>query len=85
MVNENPGLLVLMDLRLPGMDGFEATRRIKAQYPESSVIILSSYEGNNYRKKAIEAGADGYVVKLRLQTELIPEISSTLKENFEGK
>jgi len=83
MINENPVFLVLMDLRLPGMDGFEATRRIKAMYPDTCVIILTSSEGSYYRRRAAEVGADGYVVKQQASTDLIPAITSTLNLDFE--
>lgn len=55
--------LVLMDVRMPQMDGLEATRTIKAQQPDISVLIVSAYENPDYLLEAIRAGAAGYVLK----------------------
>jgi NarL family two-component system response regulator LiaR len=54
--------IVLMDIRIPGIDGIEATRRVKRSYPEVEVIILTSYV-EEYVPEAIEAGAAGYLSK----------------------
>ena len=55
--------VVVMDIRLPGKNGIEATREIIAQYPETKVIILTSYAEDDLLFDAIEAGASGYVLK----------------------
>jgi DNA-binding NarL/FixJ family response regulator len=55
--------LVLMDIRMPQMDGMEATRAIKAQQPEISVLIITTHENPDYLLEAIKAGAAGYVLK----------------------
>ena len=55
--------LVLLDVRMPEMDGLEATRAIKAEQPEVSVLVISTYRNLDYLLEAIEAGADGYVLK----------------------
>jgi DNA-binding NarL/FixJ family response regulator len=55
--------LVLMDVRMPQMDGLEATRTIKTQQPDISVLIVSTYEDPTYLLEAIRAGAAGYVLK----------------------
>jgi DNA-binding NarL/FixJ family response regulator len=55
--------LVLMDVRMPEMDGLEATRAIKANQPEVSVLVITTYENADYLLEAIKVGAAGYVLK----------------------
>ncbi len=55
--------LVLMDYRMPGIDGLEATRRIKAEHPTVSVVMMTSYEDEAIVLDAVRAGAGGYLVK----------------------
>jgi len=55
--------VVLMDLRMPNLDGLEATRRIKSQLPSVSVIVLTIYDNDAYVMDAIRAGAGGYLLK----------------------
>lgn len=62
--------LVLMDLGLPGINGIEATRRIKSQSGAPRVFMLTTHDAPEYRASAAEAGADGYVLKSELVAEL---------------
>lgn len=55
--------IVLMDIRMAGMDGVEATRQIKFRAPDAKVIILTSYDDDQQVFEAIRAGASGYVLK----------------------
>jgi DNA-binding NarL/FixJ family response regulator len=62
--------VVLMDISMPVMDGFEATRRILAAHPDTKVIILTGSNAQEDRAAARDAGAVGYVVKDRVLDEL---------------
>jgi DNA-binding NarL/FixJ family response regulator len=55
--------VTLMDLRLPGMSGVEAIRVIRREYPRSRVVVLTTYEGDEDVHQALEAGAQGYLLK----------------------
>lgn len=61
--NEHRPDVVLMDLRMPNLDGIEATRRIKSQLPNTLVIILTIYDNDAYIVDAVRAGAGGYLLK----------------------
>ncbi len=61
--NEHQPHVVLMDLRMPNMDGLEATRRIKRQLASIAVIILTIYDNEAYIVDAVRAGAGGYLLK----------------------
>lgn len=55
--------IILMDIKMPGISGIEATRLIKNSYPGIKVILLTNYEDEEYILEAIKVGADGYVIK----------------------
>jgi DNA-binding NarL/FixJ family response regulator len=55
--------VVLMDLRLPGLDGVEATARLHARHPRTRVVVLTTYSTDNDILRAVEAGAAGYLLK----------------------
>ncbi len=59
---ENPDV-VLMDLKMPQMDGLEATRRIRDKHPSVAVVLLSAYVNETYIQDASRAGAAGYILK----------------------
>ena len=66
--------LVLMDLRMPGISGIDATRQLKDEMPEVKVIILTIFDLQAYKDAAVASGADGYVTKGSLFEELLPAI-----------
>ncbi len=70
--------LVLMDIRMPGMDGLEATRRIKGDHPKMSVLMVTMQEDTNYLFEALKAGAAGYVLKDATREELISAVLGVL-------
>ena len=55
--------VVLMDIRMPNMNGVVATQRIKTEYPEAKVIILTTFDDSDYILNAINNGASGYLLK----------------------
>ena len=61
--NEHRPDVVLMDLRMPNLDGLEATRRIKSQLASIAVIVLTIYDNDAYIVDAVRAGAGGYLLK----------------------
>lgn len=63
--------VVLMDLRMPGINGDEATARILRALPHSRVLILTTYESDDSILTAIEAGASGYLLKAAPQEEIL--------------
>lgn len=66
--------LVLMDVRMPGRSGHEALRQIRRLAPEARVLMLSAFDGDEEIHTALEAGAQGYVLKSATDKELIPAI-----------
>lgn len=70
--------LVLMDVRMPKMDGLAATREIKAEHPATAVLIVTTHESPDYLMDAIRAGAAGYVLKEAPRSQLTNAIRRTL-------
>lgn len=63
--------VILMDIKLPQMDGVSATRIIRKECPQTNVLILSSYEDEAHVTEAIQAGANGYLSKMLPASELV--------------
>lgn len=67
--------IIFMDLTMPRLNGLEATRRIKARRPDVKIIILTVHEEEAYRKAATESGADGFVLK----KSILSDLNSTMR------
>src|ERR671917_1517362 len=70
--------LVLMDVRMPEMDGIEATRKIKGELPTTSVLVVTTYDNPDYLFEAVEAGAAGYVLQDAPKAQLLGAVRRTL-------
>lgn len=66
--------VIIMDIAMPGIDGLEATRRIKKQNPKAKILILTQYDNKEYMLSAIKSGASGYLPKRALGTDLVSAI-----------
>jgi DNA-binding NarL/FixJ family response regulator len=66
--------VTLMDLRLPGIDGVEAMSAIRSEFPNPKIIILTTFEGDAEARRALQAGAFGYLLKTMPPNELVDAI-----------
>ena len=71
--------VVLMDLRMPGMSGVEATRRLRSLVPEARVLVLTTFEDDDEVLAAIEAGAAGYMLKASPAEKLVEAICTVMR------
>jgi DNA-binding NarL/FixJ family response regulator len=70
--------LIVLDITMPGIDGFEAARRLKQAGCRSRLVFLTVHEDPDYAREAIALGADAYVVKSRIASDLMPAIEAAL-------
>ncbi len=70
--------LVLMDLKMPIMNGIEATRQIRTKYPGVKVLVLTTYDDDEWVFDAVQAGASGYLLKDTPRDEVIKAIRGTV-------
>jgi len=73
--------VLLMDLRMPGMDGLAAIRAIIGEFPDARIVALTTYDGDEDVHRALEAGARGYLLKDMLRTEVL----TTIRRVFGGQ
>ena len=74
--------VVLMDVRMPTMDGVEATKSIRSKLPGTQVIILTTYDDDEYLRRALDAGAVGYLLKDIPLQELVSAVRAVSKGAF---
>jgi DNA-binding NarL/FixJ family response regulator len=70
--------LILMDLKMPGMNGVEATRRIRAARPEAKILVLTTFDDDEWVLDAIRAGASGYLLKDTPRDKVIEAMRGTV-------
>jgi DNA-binding NarL/FixJ family response regulator len=73
--------LMIVDLAMPGTSGIELTHQIKAQHPHLPVIILTLLDSPHHRQAALDAGADAFVPKASMDTDLVPTIRRLSRAN----
>ena len=66
--------VILMDVSMPGMNGIEATQKIKAIQPKTAILVLTSYDDDAYVFALLEAGAAGYILKNAKDEDLVQAI-----------
>lgn len=74
--------LVLMDIRMPVMDGVLGTQQIKQHFPEIKVVILTTFKDDEYIKEAIKSGAEGYILKNQPSDSIIESLRAVDKGNI---
>ena len=70
--------VILMDLKMPNLDGIEATRRVVAEHPEVKILILTTFETDSYVLQALRAGASGYVLKDAQNDSIVSSILAVI-------
>ena len=70
--------LILLDIHLPRMNGFEVARRVRALSPSARLLFISQESSSDIVRKALSLGADGYIQKLSAGTDLLPAIDAVL-------
>jgi YesN/AraC family two-component response regulator len=76
--------LIFMDIRLPGMNGLQLTQKIKREFPDIRIAILTGYELPEYRQAAVQYGADGFFVKESLSWDEVKSFVESIEKTRSG-
>jgi YesN/AraC family two-component response regulator len=79
-INEAPPHLIFMDIRLPGVNGLQLTRRIKRDFPNIRIAMLTGYDVPEYRQAALQYGADGFFSKEFLKWDEIETLVESIEQ-----
>jgi NarL family two-component system response regulator LiaR len=79
LVEEHRPDVAVLDIRMPEVTGVEATRRIKARFPDTRVLVLTAYDDDPYVFALLEAGADGYVLKTASADQLVDAVHTVYR------
>lgn len=71
LIQRDPPHVAVLDIRMPGLNGIELTRRIKEHYPQTRVLILTAYDDEPYVLTLLRAGVDGYMLKTAQGSDLL--------------
>lgn len=74
--------VILMDIRMPGMDGIEASKRVTEKYPDIKIITLTMHEEIGYFKRMTESGAKGFLLKKTNQDQLEEAINAVFRGEY---
>jgi DNA-binding NarL/FixJ family response regulator len=66
--------VTLMDLQMPDLSGIDAIATLRQEYPQARIIVLTTYEGDSLARRALKAGAAGYILKSMIRKELLDAI-----------
>ena len=80
--NENHPDIILMDLKMPNLNGVEATKLIQKQFPDIKIIALTSYDSKSFISNMIQVGASSYLVKNATPAEMIFAINEVSEKGF---
>ncbi len=78
-INEAPPHLVFMDLRLPGMNGLRFTQKVKKDFPNVHIVMLTGYDVPEYREAAKQYGAEGFFVKESIKWDEVKALVDSIE------
>ena len=73
---------IVLDISMPGLDGIEVARRLKASGSRVKIVFLTVHDDPDFLRVALEAGAHGYILKSRMPAELVPAIRAALRDRI---
>ncbi len=74
--------LIFMDIRLPGRNGFQLTQKIRKNFPNIRIVMLTGYDLPEYRQASLQCGADGFLVKDSLDWVEVKDLVESIEKAF---